>query len=211
MRRLFITGIGTGVGKTVVSAVLVKALSGDYWKPVQAGDLDCSDSDKIRELVVEPEPRIHPERFRLRRAASPHHASAVEGVNICLADFVIPVTESALVIEGAGGVYAPLHKGLLMIDLIGHLGAEVIVVSRNYLGSINHTILTIEALRARELPICGIIFSGHEAPETQSFILSHTAVPYLGRIGEEPHFTPQVITRYAEEVRGIMGDPDGPY
>jgi dethiobiotin synthetase len=186
-KRLFVTGIGTAVGKTVVSAVLVEALRASYWKPIQAGDLESSDALQIQRLCPSLQ-RIYPERHRLTSPMSPHAAAAIDGVDIALTDFTCPESK-ALVIEGAGGLMVPLSSTLLIADLIGHLQAKVVVVSRHYLGSINHTLLTVAELIRRELPVAGIVFVGNENPATETVIAEHPMVteaqiPILGRIPE---------------------------
>lgn len=197
----FVTGIGTDVGKTVVAAVLTKALDADYWKPVQAGTAPGTDQSTLQSLV--PEAVCHPEAYRLALAASPHAAAAAEGVTISLAVILAarPQTARPLIIEGAGGVLVPLAPGLLLIDLIQALAIPVVVVSRHYLGSINHTLLTVEALRARGLPIAGLVFNGPPTPASETFIQEHTGLPVLLRVPEEAAITPAVISRLARLVR----------
>ncbi|MBC8311403.1 MAG: dethiobiotin synthase [Candidatus Marinimicrobia bacterium] len=182
MRRLFVTGIGTDVGKTVVSAILAQKLQADYWKPIQAGDLSNTDSMKVSQWVDTAISTIHPEVYRLTQPMSPHAAAERDGLCIDLLSMNLPKTDKNLIIEGAGGLMVPLSQDELVIDLIAHFQAEVILVSRHYLGSINHTILSIEALRARNIRITGIIFNGDENKDTESIIESMCAVPILGRI-----------------------------
>jgi dethiobiotin synthetase len=199
-RTLFVTGIGTDVGKTVVAAILTKALGADYWKPVQAGIASGTDQATVAALV--PEAVCHPEAYRLALPASPHAAAAAEARVLTLAEILAarPVTARPLVIEGAGGVLVPLAPGLLVIDLMQALDVPVVVVSRHYLGSINHTLLTVEALRARRIPIAGLVFNGPATPASESFILNHTGLPLLLAIPEEPAITPEVISRLAPRV-----------
>ena len=180
--NVIIAGIHTNAGKTVCSALLCQALGWDYWKPVQAGDLDQSDSISVARLVSNPQCKIHPERYRLKIAASPHYAAAEEGLLIKPADFTVPDTRNSLVIETAGGVMSPLAPGFLIIDLMKQLNAPAIVVSSHYLGSINHTLLTVAALRAQGIPILGLVFSGEEVPSSGQFMLEHTGLPLLFRI-----------------------------
>ena len=180
--KVIIAGIHTGIGKTVCSALLCQARGWDYWKPVQAGELDQSDSITVGRLVSHPDCRSHPERYRLQIPASPHYAAAEEGLTIHPEDFTVPDTRNALVIETAGGVMSPLATGFLNIDLMRQFGAPAIVVSNHYLGSINHTLLTVAALRAAGIPLLGLVFSGEEVPSTGSFILKHTGLPLLFRI-----------------------------
>jgi dethiobiotin synthetase len=179
---LFVTGIGTGIGKTLISAVLVEKLRADYWKPVQAGDLDNSDTIKVRQLVSNSTSVFHPETYRLTQPYSPHKSAALDGITIDEKSIILPQTNNRLIIEGAGGLMVPLNDHFLMIDLIKQFNAEVILVSQNYLGSINHTLLSIEALKQRNIPIKGIIFNGGENVSTEDYILSYTQVPLLGNV-----------------------------
>ena len=201
MERLFVTGIGTDVGKTVVSAILTEALQADYWKPVQAGLEPSTDAGTVRGLVQNPSSRFHPERYRLQLPASPHAAAAAEGLTLHAGDFQLPVTANHLVVEGAGGLLVPLAPGLLLVDLVPLLGLEVIVVSRHYLGSINHTLLTLEALQNRGLPVRGLVFNGDPNPATEEFISQHTGVTVLPRLRPEPEVSPAAVSRYATEFR----------
>jgi dethiobiotin synthetase len=200
MRRLFVTGIGTDVGKTVISAILTQKLQADYWKPVQAGDLDSTDTMKVSEWVENSKSVIHPEAFRLTQPMSPHAAAERDGVNINLNNIITPETTGDFIIEGAGGLMVPLNQRDLVIDLIPHLQAEVVVVSRHYLGSINHTILSIEALRTRNINIAGIIFNRSENSETESIIESVCEVPILGRIPEIDHINTFSIHDAGEHI-----------
>ena len=174
MRRpLFVTGIGTGVGKTVVAAVLTEQLEADYWKPVQAGDLEQSDSISVAGLISNSKTVIYPECHCFDLAASPHKAAAFEGVSISRRDFVLPETDNLLVIEGAGGLMVPLSDSLLMIDLITQFEAEAVLVVRNYLGCINHTLLSMHLLWSRNIPIHAVVFNGDMDPDTESILLNY--------------------------------------
>jgi dethiobiotin synthetase len=198
--RLFITGISTDVGKTIASAIIVEALQADYWKPIQAGDVENSDSHKIKSLISNETTIIHPNSYLLHTPASPHLAAAIDGITIELKEIKEPITQNHLIIEGAGGVFVPLNDTDCVIDLI-QPDYKVIVVSRHYLGSINHTLLTIESLHNRKIAIGGIIFSGNENPSTESIILNKTGIKYLGRIEQEPYFDQYVIKEYADLFR----------
>lgn len=178
----FITGIGTGIGKTVVSAILTEKLQADYWKPIQSGDLDISDSLFIRHLVSNPRTVIHPERYRLSQPLSPHLSARLDGVEINLEALEAPATANNLIIEGAGGLMVPLNAKALILDLIKKLNAQVIVVSQNYLGSINHTLLTLEVLKASQVNVKGLIFNGSPNPETESYISQYSQTGILGHI-----------------------------
>ena len=181
-KPLFVTGIGTGVGKTLVSAILVEKLKADYWKPIQSGDLDSSDSLTIKNLISNTVTRIHPESYRLTQPFSPHKSAAIDGITIDPDKIQLPKTNNNLVIEGAGGLMVPLNDKFLMIDLIKNLGAEVVLVSQNYLGSINHTLLSIYALKNYGIPIKGIIFNGVKDSHTKEFILENSGMEELGHI-----------------------------
>ena len=161
METFFITGTGTGVGKTLVAAMLCEALQADYWKPIQAGYDPATDSDWVRSMVTNTKTVVHPETYLLKLPASPHIAATDEGIEISIAKIVAtkPDTSNTLVIEGAGGLLVPLNKKDFMIDLIAELDATVIIVSRNELGSINHSLLTAQALQARKLRVMGWIFN----------------------------------------------------
>jgi dethiobiotin synthetase len=196
MRKIFVTGIGTDVGKTVVSAILTEALEADYWKPVQAGDLENSDSIKIERYISNSKTVIHTEGIRLNSPMSPHAAAAIDGVEIKLSDFTLPKTENNLVVEGAGGLMVPLNDNYLIIDLIKHLDIEVVLVSQNYLGSINHTILSIDALNNRGIKVLGIIFNGDENKETESFILNYSKLPVLGRVKSHIEINKEIVLSY---------------
>jgi dethiobiotin synthetase len=198
--KLFITGIGTDVGKTVASAIITQALEADYWKPIQAGDLDNSDSHKITAKISNKKSKIHANAYTLNTPASPHYAAELDGVRIDLNKIIEPITKNHLVIEGAGGVLVPINTTDCIIDMI-QPDYKVIVVSRHYLGSINHTLLTFEALKSRNITIAGILFSGDENKATEDIILSKTNAKFIGRIEEEPYFDENVVAYYADIFR----------
>jgi dethiobiotin synthetase len=196
----FITAIHTDSGKTLVSAIICEALKADYWKPVQAGS--PTDSETIKSLLTNSHTVIHPERYSLRTPASPHAAARIDNISIDINHFTLPQTDRDLVIEGAGGCLVPLNERDFVIDLAGHFGCEVILVSNIYLGSINHTLSTFEALEKRKLPIAGIIFNGPENPDTESIILKHTGLSCLLRIRPEAEITRATVLKYASELNG---------
>ncbi len=198
--KLFITGIGTDVGKTIASSIITQALEADYWKPIQAGDLDNSDSHKIQRYISNDTTVIHPNSYKLNTPASPHFAASLDGITIDIKNITEPKTKNHLVVEGAGGILVPLNDNDCIIDLIQH-DYKVIVVSRHYLGSINHTLLTFEALKSRNIPVAGILFSGDENAATESIILQKTQAHFIGRIENEPYFDSNVIQYYADKFR----------
>jgi dethiobiotin synthetase len=198
--KLFITGIGTDVGKTIASAIVTQALEADYWKPIQAGDLDNSDSHKIQKYISNNKTEIHANSYKLNTPASPHLAAAIDRITIDIKEINEPKTTNHIVIEGAGGLLVPLNDTDCIIDLI-QKDYKVILVSRHYLGNINHTLLSFEALKIRKIPLAGIIFSGDENKATEEIILAKTKAKFIGRIEEEPYFDANVIQCYADEFR----------
>ena len=195
--KLFITGIGTDVGKTVVSAIITQALEADYWKPIQAGDLDTSDTHKIKAYVSNSKTNFFENSYALNTPASPHLAAEIDGVTIDIQKIKEPKTKNHLVIEGAGGIFVPINTTEAIVDLI-QPDYKVIVVSRHYLGSINHTLLTIEALQNRSIKIAGIIFNGEKNEATESIVLSKTGLNFIGRLEIEPYIDTNVINEYAD-------------
>jgi len=195
--KLFITGIGTDVGKTVVSAIITQALEADYWKPIQAGDLDFSDTHKIKSYVSNAKTKFCTNSYALNTPASPHYAAAIDGITIDCDTIQEPETDNHLVIEGAGGLYVPLNNEATIADLI-RPDYKVIVVSRHYLGSINHTLLTLDALQNRNIPVAGIVFNGEKNEATESIILSKFPIKCIGRLEPEPYFDSNVINEYAD-------------
>ncbi|KQO29798.1 ATP-dependent dethiobiotin synthetase BioD [Flavobacterium sp. Leaf82] len=203
--KIFVTGISTDVGKTIASSIIVESLEADYWKPIQAGDLDNSDSHKIQSKISNEKSQIFENSYKLNTPASPHLAAEIDGIKIDIKQIVEPETNNHLVIEGAGGIFVPLNETDTIIDLI-QPDYKIIVVSRHYLGSINHTLLTIEAIRNHGFEVAGIIFSGSENKSTESLILNKTGIKCIGRIDEEPYFDQNVIREYAELFRENLLD-----
>ena len=195
--KIFITGIGTDVGKTIASAIVTESFEADYWKPIQAGDVDNSDSHKLKLLLSNSKTKIHQNSYLLQTPASPHLAASLDGIAIDIKNIIEPKTKNHLVIEGAGGIFVPINGNETIVDLIQE-DYKVIVVSRHYLGSINHTLLTIEALQNRKLNIAGIIFNGNENKASEEIILNKTGIKFLGRIDDEPYFDKNVIKEYAD-------------
>ncbi|MCD8443662.1 dethiobiotin synthase [Tenacibaculum finnmarkense] len=200
MKKYFITGISTEVGKTVASAIFTEALKADYWKPIQAGELEDSDSHKIKKFISNKKTIIHPNSYALKTPMSPHAAAEIENITIDLAKIIEPKTDNEnLVIEGAGGLFVPLNNTDTILDIIKP-DYKVIVVSRHYLGSINHTLLTVNLLKEKGFDV-SIIFSGDEHKTTEQIIKKMTNIPIIGRIDEEPYFDKSVIKEYADIFR----------
>ena len=180
MKGFVVTGTDTGIGKTVVAAGLVAALGGRYWKPVQAGLDDGGDSATVAALV--PGAPIHADAYRLTTPCSPHHAAARDGVTIDTARLSLPAGDAPLIVEGAGGVLVPLRQDLLFADMMAIWGLPVVLVARTALGTINHTLLSIEALRGRGLTVAGVAFVGDANPESERVIGAISGVARLGRL-----------------------------
>ena len=183
MQPIFITGIGTGVGKTLISAIVTEVLGAHYWKPVQAGFADGTDSEWVGERIgAAATSRVAPELYKLRLPASPHIAAREEGIIIGLDKIAAALPPARpLVIEGAGGLLVPLNEREFVLDLVKKLDATVILVSRNYLGSINHSLLTAEVCRSHGLKVAGWIFNDQYLHYEQE-IVSWSGVPRIGSI-----------------------------
>lgn len=185
MNTLFITGTGTDVGKTLISSILCEALQADYWKPVQAGHDPMTDSEWVKGLMTNSKTVVHPESYILKFPGSPHIAANDEEVEISLSKIVSekPYTANNLIIEGAGGLMVPLNRHEFILDLILALKATVIIVSRNYLGSINHSLLTARTLRANNIKVLGWIFND-EYLDYENEITDWSGYPWIASVGK---------------------------
>jgi dethiobiotin synthetase len=193
MNRSFaVSGTDTGVGKTLFSAALTVALDGYYWKPVQSGLDEETDSEVVARLGVHPA-RIVPEAYRLRTPASPHLSARLDGITIDAERLVPPETDAPLVIEGAGGLLVPLTDRLLFVDLFARWQVPVILCARTALGTINHSLLSLEALRNRDVPIFGITFIGEENVETRRIIVEVSGVRSLGGLPRLSNVTSRTL------------------
>jgi len=194
-KTFFITGISTDVGKTVVSAIVTEALQADYWKPIQSGDLDFCDTKRVAKLLSNTHSIYHPNAYALTTPMSPHASAKIDNTVIDLSHITVPKTDNHLVIEGAGGIMVPLNSSNTILDLI-QPEYKVIVVSRHYLGSINHTLLTVNTLKQKGFDV-SIIFSGNPLKSTEDIVSKLSDIPILGRVNEEPYFDKNVIKEYA--------------
>ncbi len=185
MSRIVVTGTDTGIGKTVFSAALAGALRAHYWKPVQAGLEDGSDAESVAALSGLPAAHILPEAYRLNTPCSPHRAAELDGVEIDAARLA-PPPHDPLVIEGAGGALVPVTRTLLYADVFAQWQLPVVIVARTELGTINHSLLTVEALRTRGVPILGIAFSGDANEDSEATICAIGKVKRLGRLPRVP-------------------------
>jgi dethiobiotin synthetase len=202
--NIIIAGIHTGIGKTVCSAIITEALHYDYWKPVQAGELDATDSMFIQQHISNNATKIHPEAYRLKLAASPHWAADEEGLTIKIDELKIPVPDQGLVIETAGGLMSPLNKTETNLDLIKKFSYPIILVCSDYLGSINHSLLTIEVLKEHGVKIMGLVFSGQEVKTTRAYITSYSRIPILFSIPFFEQLNRQHISSFADSVSSSL-------
>lgn len=196
MTRIVVTGTDTDVGKTIFAAALVQALRADYWKPVQAGLDGETDSEKIARLTG---CTVHPERYRLNTPASPHHAAALDGIEIDPEVLTPPETARPLVIEGAGGALVPLVGDTLYADLFARWRFPAVLCARTSLGTINHSLLSIEALRARAVPILGVVFIGAANEDSEATIARIGHVRRLGRLPILPHIDGAALAQAFDE------------
>lgn len=196
-----VAGSGTDVGKTVVAAILVSMLQGEYWKPIECSQTGESDSTVMQKLVDPQQHRIHAPAVSLKHPLSPHHAAALENKEIDVSKIIPPETHRDLIVEGIGGIFVPLNSKDLTIDLFSKWCDEWVIVSKNYLGSINHTLLTIYALQKYQVAIRGIIFNGPTEQHTESIILQRSGLKCLGRVFQEQHLDRHTIQRYANRWR----------
>ena len=199
--KYFITGIGTDIGKTIVSAILVEHFNAGYWKPIQAGSIEKTDTDIIKEMTNCK--NIYKEKFILSKAMSPHAAAKFDKINISLNEFKLPRIKRNLIIEGAGGLMVPINNKNLILDLIKHFHCEVIIISKNYLGSINHTLLTVNVLKNNNVPIKGIIFNGESNIETEKIIKTYTGIPILAKIRQFDILTKNIIIKESKKINII--------
>lgn len=191
----FVTAIGTDSGKTIVSAMLAEALRADYWKPIQSGY--PTDTETVQDLVSNPYSVFHTEAYLLQEPASPHQAARKEGIDIRLNNIWLPETNSDLVIEGAGGLMVPLNHRQFMIDLIEKISDQVILVANLYLGSINHTLLTIDMLKRRNIPVKGIVFNGRTNRDSEEVILSYSEYHRLIHLPPGLEISRATVQQYA--------------
>ena len=201
MKKYFITGIGTEVGKTIASAIITQALKADYWKPIQAGELDTSDTMKVQSLVSNEKSKFHTERYRLNEPMSPHASAKKDNITIDINQIDTPKTNNHLIIEGAGGLLVPLNNKDTILNLIKKTKCEVILISKHYLGSINHSLMSIEILKNNNIPIKGILFNGEENKETEDIIVKMTGINVLGRIEIIKNLNKKKIDDIAKKIK----------
>jgi dethiobiotin synthetase len=199
--RIIVTGTDTGIGKTVFSAALAGALDGFYWKPIQAGLDEETDSQTVMKLSGLSVDRVLREAYRLRTPASPHFAAEIDGVTIDHQNLKVPEKDRPLVVEGAGGLLVPLTRDVTYLDLMTRWRVPVVLCARTTLGTINHSLLSIEALRARGVAMLGVAFIGEENVETERIIVEMGKVRRLGRL---PHVAPLTRDTLREAFAGAF-------
>jgi dethiobiotin synthetase len=201
-KKIFITGIGTDVGKTITAAIVCEALRADYWKPIQAGDVDTGDRNTVEQLLSNSQSIVHQNTYNLVTPMSPHGAAEIDDIVIDLKKVNAPNTDNNLVIEGAGGLLVPINDNETIFDLIKS-EYRVVVVSRHYLGSINHTLMTIKLLQEAGNKV-SVIFNGDENKSSESIIKSMTNVNVIGRISPEVKMNKTIISKYATQFRTAL-------
>lgn len=200
MANYFITGISTNVGKTISAAILTEALQADYWKPVQTGYEEGTDKNRIEELISNSKSVFHNEIYNYKEPASPHLSAALENSKIITEKIALPITENNLIIEGAGGVLVPLNENDFVIDIARNLEAEIILVCRNYLGCINHSLLSIDYLLKNGFELKGLILNGNFDKMVKSAIINYAELPILAEIPDLKEITRETILAQAQKV-----------
>lgn len=205
MKPIFITGTGTDVGKTLVAAIITEALLVDYWKPVQAGFSDGTDSLFVREMISNNKSQVHPELYKLQMPASPHLAATAEQKEIKLKEIIshLPKTKNRLIIEGAGGLMVPLNKKKMILHLIKELNAKVIIVSKNELGSINHSLLTAAVLKKEKIDVAGWIFT-EEYQNYENEIAGWSGYSVIASVKHLPVVSKETIKEQALKMRPLL-------
>ncbi len=199
MPRIMVSGIGTDVGKTLVSAILALLFTGDYWKPIQCGPEEHSDTTIMKTWLDATKHTIHAPAYSLCSPLSPHHAARLENILIRTEMIALPSTTRPLIIEGVGGILVPLTIKILTIDLFASWECQWVIVSKHYLGSINHTLLAIEALKQRRIPVLGLIFNGTPNSDSEASILEISQLPCLGRVLPEQTLNKKTLHKYVKQ------------
>lgn len=198
-----IAGIHTHIGKTIASAVIAEAIDADYWKPVQAGK-DERDTELVKQLLTDGVNRVHEEAIILSQPMSPHAAAEIDNIEIDFKKFEWPKTDKTLLIETAGGLLSPMSANTTMADFIAYYQLPTILVSLNYLGSINHTLLSIEVMKSRGIKLLGIIMNGIENVPSETFIQQYTGVPIIARIPYINDLNIASIKKYAFQLKPLL-------
>ncbi|MEO5377540.1 MAG: dethiobiotin synthase [Magnetococcus sp. DMHC-6] len=204
VKGVFITGTDTDVGKTVVSAWLLRYFWADYWKPIQAGCEPETDTETLQRLSRLPADHFHPSTYTLNAPLSPHEAARQEGITLALSDFSLPVTHRPLIIEGAGGLLVPLNDMAFMVDLMVQIAFPLVLVARSRLGTINHTLMSLEVMRSRGLQVAGVILTGPLNPANCAAIRTYGGVPIVAQIPWLDPLSGESLARIAPENGDIL-------
>jgi dethiobiotin synthetase len=199
-QSIAIAGIHTGIGKTIASAVIAEALGADYWKPVQAG-IEERDAALVRQLLSNGIARVHQEAVLLSQPMSPHAAAIIDGVEIDYTTFKWPATNKRLIIETAGGLLSPMSASKTMADFITHCNLPVILIAQNYLGSINHTLMTIEVMKSRGIHLIGIIMNGPSNVASENYIKQYSYTPVIARIPQFDKINSKTVVNCAAQIK----------
>ena len=197
----FITGIGTNVGKTVVSAILTELLQADYWKPVQSGVEEGKDSDTVKSLISNVKTVFHPETYLLKQPLSPHFAAKLDGVEIELDKIQLPKTENHLIIEGAGGLLVPINSTQYVIDIAKQIDCEIVLVISSYLGCINHSLLSIDYLLRNNFKIKALVFNGEFEPEVKEAIVSYVKEPLIIDVPQLKELSKSAVLQISSQIK----------
>lgn len=202
-KAIAIAGIHTNIGKTIASAVIAEAIGADYWKPVQAGK-DERDAELLKKLLTNGQDRVYNEAVVLSQPLSPHTAAEIDNVEVDYKKFAWPKTDKMLLVETAGGLLSPMSADATMADFIAYYNLPVILVSLNYLGSINHTLLTIEVLRSRGITVKGLIMNGLENESSENFITAYSDMPIIARIPYINDISNDGVRRCAMQLKPLL-------
>ncbi len=199
--NLFITGIGTNVGKTVVSAILTEAFQADYWKPIQSGVVDGKDSDTVKSLISNTKTVFHPEKYLLQEPLSPHFAAKLDGIKIELDKILLPKTANHLIIEGAGGLLVPINDTQYVIDIAKQFGCEIVLVISSYLGCINHSLLSIDYLKRNNFKIKAMVFNGEFELEVKQAIIANVTNTLIFDIPSLKDLSKQSVFQISSKIK----------
>lgn len=200
MANYFITGIGTNVGKTIAAAILTEALQADYWKPIQTGYLEGADKNTVMRLISNSKTAFHNEIYSYKEPASPHIAAALENSNVVINKIALPHTQNNIIIEGAGGILVPLNNTDFVIDIAKKLEAKIVLVCRNYLGCINHSLLSIDYLMKNGFNVKGLILNGSFDSAVKSAIVNYAKLPVIAELPDLTVITKETILAQAQNV-----------
>lgn len=202
--NLFITGIGTNVGKTVVSAFLTEALQADYWKPIQSGVVEGRDSDMVKSLITNTKSFFHPETYLLKEPLSPHFAAKLDGVKIELDKILLPKTSNHLIIEGAGGLLVPINDTQYVIDISKQFDCEIVLVISSYLGCINHSLLSIDYLLRNQFKLKALVFNGTFESEVKQAITNYVKNTLIIDVPQLDELSKSTVLQISSQIKAHL-------